>query len=192
NRRTAGTRGSETLDSLCQRWWRNAGGGHRVGGALMRQRFRLSPALVIASLALAVAMGGTSYAAVSLPANSVGTRQLRNSAVTLKKISRSARASLRGGKGDRGPQGIQGIQGNQGIPGPKGDQGPPGPLLSTLPSGRTLTGVYMVFLANATFAFEALSSVISFQLPLTSTPAGVVVPSGGPNPDPAHCAGSPA
>lgn len=37
---------------------------------------------VVAYLALFVAIGGTSYAAVSLPANSVGTKQLRNHSVT--------------------------------------------------------------------------------------------------------------
>ena len=40
----------------------------------------------IALLALFVALGGTSYAAFSLPAGSVGTKQLRNGAVTSKKI----------------------------------------------------------------------------------------------------------
>lgn len=37
---------------------------------------------VIAYLALFIALGGTSYAAFSLPANSVGTRQLRNHSIT--------------------------------------------------------------------------------------------------------------
>jgi hypothetical protein len=41
----------------------------------------------IACLALFVALGGTSYAAFSLPANSVGTRQLRNGAVTNNKVA---------------------------------------------------------------------------------------------------------
>ena len=41
----------------------------------------------VAYLALFVALGGTSYAAFSLPANSVGTKQLRNGAVTSKKIA---------------------------------------------------------------------------------------------------------
>jgi hypothetical protein len=36
----------------------------------------------VAYLALFVALGGTSYAAFSLPANSVGTKQLRNHSVT--------------------------------------------------------------------------------------------------------------
>lgn len=37
---------------------------------------------LIAYLALFVALGGTSYAAASLPAGSVGTRQLRNHSIT--------------------------------------------------------------------------------------------------------------
>jgi hypothetical protein len=38
-------------------------------------------------LALFVALGGTSYAAVNLPAGSVGTRQLRNGSVTPAKLN---------------------------------------------------------------------------------------------------------
>lgn len=45
-----------------------------------------SPAVVISSLALLVALGGTSYAALQLPRNSVGTPQLQASAVTSAKI----------------------------------------------------------------------------------------------------------
>jgi hypothetical protein len=41
---------------------------------------------VIAYLALFCALGGSSYAAISLPKNSVGTKQLRNGAVTQKKF----------------------------------------------------------------------------------------------------------
>ncbi len=44
----------------------------------------------VAYVALFVALGGTSYAAVSLPAGSVGTKQLRNGAVTASKLARSA------------------------------------------------------------------------------------------------------
>jgi hypothetical protein len=44
----------------------------------------------VAYLALFVALGGTSYAAVNLPAGSVGNRQLRNGAVTNKKIANGA------------------------------------------------------------------------------------------------------
>ena len=38
---------------------------------------RPSPALVVASLALLVSLAGTGYAAVALPANSVGNKQLQ-------------------------------------------------------------------------------------------------------------------
>jgi len=44
----------------------------------------------IALLALFVALGGTSYAALSLPASSVGTKQLRNGAVTSRKLAKQA------------------------------------------------------------------------------------------------------
>ena len=47
---------------------------------------RPSPALVVACLALAVALGGTGYAAVKLPANSVGTKQLKAGAVVGAKV----------------------------------------------------------------------------------------------------------
>lgn len=51
----------------------------------MRRRLP-SPAMVVACIALAVALGGTSYAAIRLPANSVGTPQLKPGAVTAVKV----------------------------------------------------------------------------------------------------------
>ncbi len=47
-----------------------------------RAQARLSYANVAATVALFVSLGGASYAAVSLPANSVGPRQLQTGAVT--------------------------------------------------------------------------------------------------------------
>jgi len=43
---------------------------------------------IIAIVALVIAMGGTSYAAFSLPAGSVGTRALRDRSVTPSKLDR--------------------------------------------------------------------------------------------------------
>jgi hypothetical protein len=48
-----------------------------------------SPATLIAVVALIIALGGTSYAAISLPKNSVGTKQIRKGAVTKSKIGAS-------------------------------------------------------------------------------------------------------
>lgn len=45
---------------------------------------------VVALAALFVALGGTSYAALSLPKNSVGVQQIRNGAVTPVKLNRNA------------------------------------------------------------------------------------------------------
>jgi hypothetical protein len=57
----------------------------------MQRRLRTpSPALVISSIALFVALGGTTYAATSLPRNSVGTDQLQKNAVSRAKIRNGA------------------------------------------------------------------------------------------------------
>ena len=77
---------------------------------------RPSPSMAVAFVALLVALAGTSYAAIQLPAGSVGTKQLKKNAVTGKKVkNRSLRAAdFAAGQLPQGPQGIQGIQGPAG------------------------------------------------------------------------------
>lgn len=58
-------------------------------------RRRPSAALVISLVALFVSLGGVGYAATQLPANSVGTSQLRNNAVSYKKIQPQAVGRVR-------------------------------------------------------------------------------------------------
>lgn len=53
-------------------------------------RTRISYTNVIATIALFVALGGSSYAALQLPRNSVGTKQLKRNAVTGVKVKRGA------------------------------------------------------------------------------------------------------
>ena len=55
----------------------------------MKRIFRRmpSPSMVVACIALTVALGGTSYAAITLPRNSVGTLQLRKDSVTAVKLA---------------------------------------------------------------------------------------------------------
>ena len=86
---------------------------------------RPNPALVVALIALSVALGGTGYAAVALPANSVGTKQLKKNAVTSAKVKNSSlvAADFKAGQLRAGPPGVPGAQGPQG---PKGDKGEPG------------------------------------------------------------------
>jgi hypothetical protein len=87
---------------------------------------RPSPPMVVAFVALLVALAGTSYAAIELPANSVGTKQLKKNAVTGKKVkNRSLKAAdFATGQLPAGPRGPQGAQGPQGPAGPKGDPAP--------------------------------------------------------------------
>ena len=53
-----------------------------------------SPALVIACVALAVSLGGVGYAAITLPRGSVGTVQLKDSAVTGAKVKKDTLTGL--------------------------------------------------------------------------------------------------
>ncbi len=78
----------------------------------MLRRFRRpSHATVVAYLALFIALGGASYAAATLPAGSVGTKQIRPHAVTLPKLAIGARRALAGRTGPRGPRGLTGAAG---------------------------------------------------------------------------------
>lgn len=66
---------------------------------LTRFRKRLSFANVTSALALFIALGGTSYAAITLPANSVGRTQIRSSGVGQSEIAANAvgRSEIRTG-----------------------------------------------------------------------------------------------
>jgi hypothetical protein len=104
-------------------------------------RARFSYANVTATLALFVALGGVSYAAVSLPAKSVGSKQLRHNAVTSSKVKnhtlrvadlrKAAARELKGAQGPAGPKGATG---------PAGPTGPVGP--ATGAAGGDLSGSY--------------------------------------------------
>lgn len=83
------------------------------------RRFRPSPAMVVASLALLLALGGTSYAAIqALPRNSVTTVQVKDFSLLARDFKR--------GQVPRGPAGPAGPAGPQGPQGPQGAQGPAG------------------------------------------------------------------
>ena len=83
---------------------------------------RPSPAMIVALVALGVALGGTSYAAVTLPKNSVSSRQLKNNSITSPKVKDRSLKAQDFAQGEL-PAGAKGADG---APGPKGDRGPPG------------------------------------------------------------------
>lgn len=88
---------------------------------------RPSPALVVACIALFVALGGTGYAALQLPKNSVGRGQIQTGAVGRSEVANNAiggakvknrsltNTDFRASSLPRGPRG------------PTGDRGPAGP-----------------------------------------------------------------
>ena len=86
---------------------------------------RISPAMIVALIALVFSLAGTSYAVTKLPSNSVGTAQIKNSAVTSQKIkdgsvapvdlTAAAKATLQGAKGDTGAAGGPGATGGPGV-----------------------------------------------------------------------------
>jgi hypothetical protein len=81
----------------------------------------MKPGTAIACLALFIALGGGAYATISLPKNSVTTKQVKDRSLLSRDFKR--------GQIPRGPRGAQGPTGPAGIQGPQGAQGPPGPVV---------------------------------------------------------------
>jgi hypothetical protein len=110
---------------------------------------------VIAYLALFVALGGTSYAAIKLPANSVGTKQIKDSSVTSAKIKDGSiqNADLAPGTlraGGVGPAGAAGPKGDTGAAGAKGDTGAAGAKGDPGTPGANATALWAVVGSDAT------------------------------------------
>lgn len=109
---------------------------------------------VVAIVALFIALGGASYAAIKVPDNSVGSRQLKKNAVNSAKVKNRSLlavdfrqgqlpAGATGPIGERGPAGptgqpgSSGLQGIAGATGPQGLIGPTGPIGGIGPTGET-------------------------------------------------------
>lgn len=152
---------------------------------------------VTATLALVVALGGTSYAAIKLPANSVGAKQLKKSAVTAKKIRRGAvtspavkNGSLRASdfKAGQLPSGAQGPIGSRGLSGPPGAPGPPGPLVDTLPRGTSVRGSFLLA-KDSTHVDDVAATSISYGFELADEPTVQIISPNGALPE--GCSGTP-
>lgn len=100
--------------------------------AVLRQR--LTFANVVSLIALFVALGGSSYAAVALSTNSVKARHIAPNAVTSPKVRDSSLLARdfapgqlpAGPQGEQGPPGLQGAKGDEGDPGAPGQDGQDG------------------------------------------------------------------
>jgi hypothetical protein len=110
---------------------------------------RPSPSMVVALIALVIALGGTGYAAVTLPRNSVGTEQLKRGAVKPRDLGRSAVTSsrLRNGAVGRSKLRNNSVDGAKVVDGSVGEADLAAGLLGrpappTGPAGGDLAGSY--------------------------------------------------
>lgn len=101
---------------------------------LARLRSRLTFSNVVALTALCIALGGTSYAAVKLPRNSVSSPQVRDG--SLRASDFAAGQLPRGAKGADGATGAAGSDGAAGATGPAGATGATGLTGATGAAGR--------------------------------------------------------
>jgi hypothetical protein len=125
-------------------------------------RSRLTYSNVVATMTLFIALGGGAYAAITLPSNSVGTKQLKNKAVTAKKLGPSALALLKtGAPGPQGPKGDTGAAGGQGAQGPAGAQGAQGPGATRILLARTTAASSDSVPKTALFTLKGLTMYAS-------------------------------
>jgi hypothetical protein len=147
----------------------------RAGRMLGSLRARLTFANVVASVAMFVALGGASYAAVSIPKNSVGskqvrphslkrsdlatgsvgTKQLRRRSVTAAKVANKGVTKRSLSSWIRGQLRRRAAAGPAGPAGPTGPQGPRGP--GAVPVRYSAT-------AGATPAFKTAFDVGGFSI----------------------------
>lgn len=182
----------------------------------MKKRLGLpGPAFVISLVALFVALGGTGYAALRLPRNSVGTIQIRNGAVIAPKIRNGTivGAKLRNGTVTAGKINVKGLSVPNATHATEAvtamtaatastattatsatsastatTAGTATTALSpgTLASGKTETGVYSVDFEAAKIG-DAGSAAITFPFPLAAAPTVEWL---APGTSDANCAGS--
>ena len=148
-------------------------------------RKRITYANVMATVAVFLALGGTSYAVTKLPKNSVGTAQLKADAVTSLKIKNGSLVAKDFGRNQipKGPIGPAGPAG------PVGAAGPAGPITGALPTGVTLRGRYV-----ARFTSRGIGDIggtgIAFGFSLSAKPTPHFIQQG--TTAPAECPGTPA
>lgn len=136
---------------------------------------------VTATLALVIALGGTSYAAVTITGknirngsikrvdlgnNSVTSAKVKNGSLTSRDLKAGLLAGIRGPKGDKG---------DKGEPGAKGEPGTvtAGTLPSQLAAGQTLRG-YVKLSSSADAGTDTAETSVSFPFPLAASAPALV------------------
>ncbi|HEY7256761.1 MAG TPA: hypothetical protein VH476_08750 [Solirubrobacterales bacterium] len=165
---------------------------------------RPNPALAVSFLALLVALGGTTYAAITLPKNSVGGKQLKPGAVTSPKV-RDGSLLAKDFKAGQLPGSGSGAGGEKGGPGAKGDRGDPGPagptegFATATASGSFIDSTPDAIVSQATFSLAHEGrlyvqargiAAVTCSPPATVVDAGLYVDGGSATEFAATAAGS--
>ncbi len=130
-----------------------------------------SPALIVSLIALMVALGGTSYAALSVPINSVGPGQLRNGAVTTKKIRDGAVTASK-----INPRNLtvpNALRANYADTAGSANSATTASGLGTMASGQTERGIWWLSDWAESGTDGAAVSAITFPIPLAQPPLAV-------------------
>lgn len=136
----------------------------------MKRKSCISYANVVATLALFIALGGSSYAAIVITGKNV-----KNNSLTTKDIKNRSllKKDFKAGQLPRGPAGLQGSSGPKGDTGPQGGPGPQGAKGAAGPQGAPgLSGLETVTSTSETNSFSAKSWTVR-------CPAGKKAVSGG-------------
>jgi hypothetical protein len=128
---------------------------------------------VIGYIALFIALGGTSYAAIKLPANSVGSKQIKAKAVRASEVKDGSLglAELSG----RAENALQARSGPRGL---QGEQGPTGSAAASLIQGNTDAALLTLPSSEDIFApsgFTATGETGAGATSIQSTPNATVV-----------------
>jgi Collagen triple helix repeat (20 copies) len=96
------------------------------------KKLRISPALVVAIVALMAALGGTAVARALITGRDIAndaitSRHVKDGSLKYDDLAPSMRKAMKQPAGEPGPQGPQGPRGQQGQQGQQGEPGPQGP-----------------------------------------------------------------
>jgi hypothetical protein len=96
------------------------------------KKLRISPALVVAIVALMAALGGTAVARALITGRDIAndaitSRHVKNGSLKYGDLAPTMRRAMKQPAGEPGPQGPHGPQGAQGAQGARGERGPEGP-----------------------------------------------------------------
>ncbi len=130
-------------------------------------RAKLTYANVMSSLALFLVLGGVSWAAVKIPRNAVGAKQIKTGAVGSEEVADKSllpadlapgALPAAGPKGDTGPAGPGGAKGDTGPAGEKGADGAPPCDHLMCPNTDTDGKVVVTFNGNTLGEFSAFTT----------------------------------